>query len=210
MRNDREWLVPLTGVLFILLVIAGFAIGGEPPEPDDPVAEIVEHYVDNKDSVMISAIVGTLAGAVLIFFFAYLRKVLKAAEGPDGMLSLVAFVGAVILATGAAIDGTIYFALAETADDIDPAGVQALQALWSNDFLPLALGTLVMLLASGLSIVRHGALPKWLGWVAIVLAILGPTPVGFFAFLGGALWILTVSIMLTMRARRSLPPAAAP
>ena len=209
MRNDREWLVPLTGVAFVLCVIASFAISGEPPEAKDDVQEIVDHYVDNKDSVMIGATLAPLAGAFLIFFAGYLRKVLRVAEGDRGMLSLVAFVGAAIVATGAAIDGTISFALAETADDIDPAAVQALQALWDNDFLPLALGSLVFLVASGMSIVRHGALPSWLGWVAIVLGVLALTPVGFFAFIGWALWILVLSVMLSMRARNA-PAAAAP
>ena len=60
-------------------------------------------------------------------------------------------------------------------------------------------------------IVRYGALPKWLGWVAIVFGVVALTPFGFFAFLGGIVWILVVSIMLTMRARsESAPPTAPP
>ena len=39
--------------------------------------------------------------------------------------------------------------------------------------MPIAIGIVVLLLSSGLSIVRYGALPKWLGWVAIVLAVVG-------------------------------------
>ena len=171
MRSNREWLVPLTGVAFVVGII-GFAISGEPPDAKDDVQSIVDHYVDNKDSVQIGSVLATVAGALLIFFFGYLRKVLRAAEGEGGMLSLVAFSGAVILATGVAIDSTISFALSEAADDIEPSAVQALQALWDNDFLPLALGTIVLLFASGLSIVRHGALPRWLGWIAIYVIVL--------------------------------------
>ena len=134
--------------------------------------------------MQIGARLATIAGAALVFFFGYVRKVLRAAEGENGMLSLVAFVGAVIVATGIAIDSTIAFALAEAADDIEPVAVQSLEALWDNDFFPIALGTTVMLSATGLSIVRHGALPKWLGWIAIVLGVVSVTPVGFVAFLG--------------------------
>ena len=57
------------------------------------------------------------------------------------------------------------------------------------------------LFSTGLSIVLYGAIPKWLGWVAIALAVIGLTPLGFAAFLGTGVWILIVSIMLTMRAR---------
>ena len=150
------------------------------------------------------------AGTLLIFFFGYVRKVLRAAEGEGGTLSLVAFAGAVITALAAAIDGTISFALAEAADDIGPEQIQTLQALWDNDFLPFALGAQVVWLAAGISIVRHGALPAWLGWVAIVLGVVSLTPAGFFAAAVGAIWILVVSILLTRRARSGPATPAAP
>lgn len=207
---NREWLAPLTGVAFIVVLIIGFIVGGEPPAADDPVQEIVEHYADNKDSVMFGAALQGVAAALLIFFAGYLRKVLSAAEGEGGVLSAVALVGAAVLAVGAAIDATISFALAEAVDDIDPVGVQALQALWDNDFMPLALGGGVLLLASGISIALHGALPKWLGWIAILLGVVSFTPIGFAGFIGAGLWVLIVSVMLALRAREAVPPAAAP
>ncbi|MGH2980248.1 MAG: hypothetical protein ACRDLQ_11530 [Solirubrobacterales bacterium] len=202
----KEWLVPLTGVAFIGLAIIGFAVGGEPPDVDSPVQEIVDHYVDNKDSVMAGSLLVAISVAFFLFFAGYLRKVLRAAEGEGGMLSAVAFAGATVMAVGAAIDTTISFALAETADNIEPTAVQALQALWDNDFIPLALGSGVFLLASGISIALHGALPKWLGWIAILLGVLSLTPIGFAGFLGGAVWILIVSVVLTLRARALAQP----
>ncbi len=179
----REWLAPLTGVLFVVLVVIGFVIAGEPPDAGDPAQEIIDHYTDNKDSVIIGAALGGLAAMFLVFFGGYLRKVLRAAEGEGGVLSAVAFAGTIIVAVGAAIDATISIALAESVEDIEPAAVQALQALWDNDFIPLALGIELFLFATGISILRHRALPVWLGWVAIVLGILGATPAGFIAFL---------------------------
>lgn len=196
-----EWLAPLTGVAFIAVAIASFAIGGEPPDADEPVREIVDHYVDNKDSVTIGAALAGVAAMFLVFFGGYLRKVLRAAEGPGGVLSAVALIGATVMAVGIAIDATISLALAETAEDIQPAAVQALQALWSNDFIPIALGTELLLVSTGISVLLHGALPKWVGGVAIVLALVGLTPFGFVAFLGGAIWILIVSVLLALRAR---------
>jgi hypothetical protein len=198
---NREWWAPLTGVAFIVVAIVGFAIGGEPPGADSPAQEIVDHYVDNEGSVMAGAVLGGIAASLLIFFAGYLRKVLSAAEGPGGVLSAVVLVGAAILAVGAALDATLSFALAETADDIEPASVQTLQALWDNDFMPFAIGNQIFLFASGLSIVRHGALPKWLGWVAIVLGVIAVTPIGFAAFIGGAIWIAIVSVILSLRLR---------
>ena len=201
MSRSKEWMVPLTGLAVILVAIVGFSIGGEPKSADEPVREIVAFYVDDKDSIQIAAFTQVLAGLLLIFFGAYLRKVLRAAAPEEEILPLVSFVGFVLIALGFAIDGTISFALAEAADDIDPVAVQALQALWDNDFLPIQLGVLAFLLATGISVVRSGALPKWLGWVMILLAIVGITPIGFVAAMGAALLLLVLSILLSVRAR---------
>jgi hypothetical protein len=201
MARNREWLVPLTGVAFIVVGIVSFIVGGEPKSADEPVREIVAYYVDNKDSVRAAAFIGLAASLLLIFFGAYLRKVLQAAQPEGEMLSLVSFIGLVVVGVGFAIDTTISFALAEAAEDIDPVAVQALQALWDNDFLPIALGLLMFLWATGLSVIRSGVLPKWLGWVMILLGILGFTPIGFVAFIGSAILVLALSILLSLRAR---------
>ena len=201
MSRNKEWLAPLTGVAFVVVGIISFLISGEPKSADDPVKEIVNFYVDKKDSVQISAIAGVVAGLLLIFFGAYLRKVLQAAAGEGETLSLVSFIGLVLVALGFAIDGTISFALAEAAEDIDPVAVQSLQALWDNDFLPIMLGVLAFLWATGISVIRSGALPKWLGWVMILLGIVGVTPIGFVAAIGSAILVLVLSILLSLRAR---------
>lgn len=196
---NRETLVPLTGVLFLVLLGISFAVGGEPPGADDGAQKVVDHYIDNKDSIMAGAFISGLAAVALVFFVGYLRKVLSAADGGNSMLPTTALVGAGIVAVGAAIDGTISIALAEAAEDLDPLGAQALQALWDNDFLPLAVGTIIFLFSVGISVVQSGVLPKWLGWAAIVLAVIGCTPLGFVGAIGAALWILVASVMLAMR-----------
>lgn len=207
MSRSKEWLVPLTGVAFILVGIFGFTLSGEPVSADKPVAEIVDFYVDKKTSIQIGAIAAVVAGLLLIIFGAYLRKVLRAAAPEDEVLPLVAFIGPVIIAVGFAIDATIHFALAEAAKDIDPVAVQALQALWDNDFLPVMLGVLAFLVATGISIIRSGVLPKWLGWVMLLLVVVGLTPVGFIAAIGAAILVLVLSVMLTLRARKAAPAA---
>ncbi len=201
MDRSREWLAPMTGVAFIVVGLIGFMISGEPKSADEPVREIVDHYIDNKDSIQIGAIAGVVAGLLLIFFGAYLRSVLRGPAGERESLSLVAFVGFVIVAVGFAIDGTISFALAEGADKIDPVAVQSLQALWDNDFLPIMLGVLAFLWATGIAVLQSGVLPRWLGWVMIVLGIVGVTPIGFVSAIGAAILVLILSILLTLRAR---------
>ena len=208
MSKSKEWLVPLTGVGFIVVAIVSFIVAGEPKDASHPAREIVGWYVDNKDAVQISAFIGMAAAVLLVFFGAYLRNVLRAAAGGADMLSLVSFIGIVVVAVGFAIDATISIALAERADDIDPIAVQSLQALWDNDFVPIALGILLFLWATGLSVLRTGALPKWIGWIMLLLGVVALTPLGFASFIGTAVLILVISILLAVRARSATPVAA--
>jgi hypothetical protein len=201
MQRSKEWLVPLTGVGFIVLGIVSFLVGGEPKSADDPVREIVAYYVDNKDSVQAGAFIGVAATVLLVFFGAYLRRFLRAAAGDGEMLSIVSFIGIAIVAVGFAIDTTILIALSEAADDINPIAVQSLQALWDNDFVPIMLGVLLFLWATGLSVIRTGALPKWLGWVMVVLGVVGVTPIGFVSVIAAAILVLVLSILLSVGAR---------
>lgn len=193
-------IAPLTGAAFVVLLIVSFAIAGEPPDADENARKIVEHFTDNKDSIMFGAALETLAAASLVFFGGYLRTVLRDRGQDSSFLPTVAMAGTLAVAIGGTIDATILFTMAETADDVDPGSLVTLNALWQNDFLPMAMGTFVFLLATGLSVVRGaGVLPKWMGWVMLLLAVTAVTPIGFAAFIGSALVILIVSILLAVR-----------
>ncbi len=199
--NGKDWPAALTGLAFVVLVVIGFAVAGEPPDPtDDSIEEVIDYYADDGP-VFFGAALQALGAVALVFFGGYLRKVLTAASGEGHTLPSVVLAGTVILATGIGIDSTISFTLAETADEIAPEAVAALSALWNNDFMPMAIGMAVFLLSLGLSVVRHGGLPAWLGWIALVLGVIAVTPIGFAAFIGGSLLIAIASVMLTMRAR---------
>ena len=202
----KEWLVPLTGVLFVVLVIVGFIVGGEPPDAEEPAQEIVDFYVDDKDSVMAGAFILGLATVVFVFFANYLRTVFRTTSASATIL-----VGAAIFAVGAAVDATLLVAMAEAADDIEPESLQTIQAIWDNDFVPFAVGAAVFLISLAISILRTDVLPRWLGWVTLVLAVLSLTPLGFFAFPLTGLLILVLSVMLAVRARRTgAPPSGSP
>ena len=81
MSEGKGWMVPLTGAAFIVVAIIGFIVSGEPKDASHPANEIVDWYVDNKDSVEVGAFIGVAATVLLVFFAAYLRNVLRAAAG---------------------------------------------------------------------------------------------------------------------------------
>jgi hypothetical protein len=189
---------PLNGILFVVLAIVAFLVGGETPATDDTAREIVDFYLDNDDSQAIAAAVLALGCVALIFFLGSLRRVLRAEAGDEGGLSTVALLGGVVMAVGASIFAGISFTLGDAADELPPAAILTLNALNSDMFFTVAVGTAVFNLALGLAVLRHGGLPRSLGWLALVIGIAGLTPLGFFAFLATGIVIVWASVALAM------------
>src|SRR5262245_16274435 len=204
MAGDWAKRAPLLGVVAIVLFIIAFAVGGDTPDADDTAAQAVQFYKDHDSDQIWAAALLTWASVFLVFFAGALRSALRRTEGDTGGLSTVSFAGAVIMAIGFALFAGIGFTLGDVADKLDASAVQALNALNSDLFLPLAMGTGLFMLSTGIAIVRGGALPGWFGWIAVVIGIAALTPGGFFALLLTGIWILIASVLLYRRT-----PAAA-
>jgi hypothetical protein len=204
MSTISKWFPPFTGVIFVALFVVIMILIGQGQDATDKTAqEIVNHYQDNNTKESIGSILIAFASVFILYFGGWLRRMLRDAEGPDGILSTVVFGAAVVFSAGAAIGGSIHLALADLADDIDPIALQAINGIDFDlfFFFPVGLGT--MILATGISAVRHGSLPRWLAWVGVVVGVLFFSPVFWFDFVAGPLWILIVSIIGISRATRS-------
>ena len=200
----------LTGVLFVILVIVAFAVGGETPGTDDSTREIVSYYVNNDTEQIIAAGLLAWASVALLFFLGSLRQTLRRATGDDGGLSAVVMLGGVFIAVGATVFAGLTFALGDAADDMPVDAIVALNTLNSDMFATLAVGVATFNLALGLATLRHRVFPKALGILAIVVGIAGLTPLGFFAFLVTGIVIVWASVLLAMRAGSVAPPPAMP
>jgi len=208
MANENlKRLAPLTGVLFLVLVVASFMIEGESPDLGAGGEEIVEFYDDNEGQTIAAAIVASLAAVALVFFAATVRRALRREEREIGVLSAAAFGGGIVAAAGIATDSAFRFALAESADEIDPTALEALHALWENFFLPMVVGVAVLVLATSLAALRARFMPVWMAWIGFVIVLALFTPIGFFAFLVAALWLAILSVLL-WRQEPATPAAA--
>ena len=196
MGRISRWFPPFTGVLFVVAVVLITILIGQGQNASTKTAqEVVQHYKDHSTKESIGSILIVYASMLMLFFGGWLRRILRDAEGPGGILSTVAFGGAVAFSAGAAVAGSIHLALPDLADDINPVALQAINGIDYDMFFffPVGLGTLV--LATGISVVRHGALPKWFGWVSIVLGVLFFTPAFFIIFFVGPIYFLLLSIL---------------
>ncbi|MDX6415661.1 MAG: hypothetical protein QOG28_281 [Trebonia sp.] len=59
----------------------------------------------------------------------------------------------------------------------------------------------VFYLATAAAILRGRLLPAWLGWVSVVVGLVAASVfLTFIAFIATALWVVTVAIMLSVKA----------
>ena len=210
MQQQSTWerLAPLTGLVFVAIVVAVFAIGGSTPGDHDSAQQVQSFYGQHHDKHMALAFIMAISIPFLLFFVSILRYELRRAGG-TGQLANAAFAGGVLAAAGFGILAFVHLALADAGDSVKTIGTtQALNVLDNNDFLPMAAGMGVLVLGAGLSAIRHGGLPKWLGWAGAVIGVATFTPAGFFAFLLSGIWVAIASILLTM-GRQSTAPAPA-
>lgn len=208
--EDAKWerWSALGGVVFaVLIAVSGF-MPGTPPKTSDPTTKIATFVNDHRDAIRWQAVVGALATFALLWFLGVVWRVLRRAEGGNPMLTVVAVVGAVFAAVLGAV-GAIVLAvigIVGVAGAGSSANLRVLYVLATNLGLGVVLGVAVFLAAFSVVILRTGVLPKWLGWVGLLLTLsslastgaLASTRdvfvnLGFATFIGTTLWLLVVS-----------------
>lgn len=203
MQNRLARLAPLAGVAFFVLIAAAIVIGGETPTTgEDSRKETIDFWVDNDGEQIISSIIGVYAGLFFVWFAATLRTAFDHANaGRASIAARVSWGGALLLAAGLFVALGLAFAVADAADDISRDALYPLAVLTDSFFLPFPPAFALFLIGSGVAILDTRVLARWLGIVAIVLGVISVTPIGFFAFLVGILWIGVASVALFLRSR---------
>jgi hypothetical protein len=202
---------PLSGIAFVVLLIVGFGpVGGSTPGSDDSATKISAFYHDHQTKEVAAAIIVAVAVIFLAMFVVALRDYLRGAGGGGDFWPTVALVGGIVSVGGFCLAIAIHAALIDGGHNKLPgAALMALNGLDNWDFFTFAFPLTIMLFGVAGSVLKAGApLPKWLGWVALVLAILFfAGPFGFLAFLLTGIWIVVASVLMY---RRSAPAAPAP
>ncbi len=206
LRGWSRW-APVTGVVFGVLFLVGFFVGTSTPDSDASAQSAVSSFASHRTHDRVSLFVIVYATIFALFFAAALRSYLKARSPGDGLIML-GYSGMVIYVVGALTLLGMEFAATDVPAKISPAAEQALNVLQNDIFFALLVGSGVFLIGNGLAIVSTAALPKWLGWIAVPLAIISVTPLGWFvAIFALPIWAVIVSVLMFMRQEA---PLAAP
>ncbi len=204
---DVRRLLPLSGIVFVVLLVVAVVGRGDTTDSDASAAEVAALYSDQAGRQFFAAFVLAATAPFLVFF----ASALAARSGLDGghkhrpIWERVVTAGAAITAAAAVIAGLIHFALADGADqEVSPIALQAFNVLDANVWLPFNSGLGVMMLGAAGLLLTETVLPRWLGWLALVLGVALFIPFAdFVALIIALLWIIVTSVMLYLGSNAS-------
>jgi hypothetical protein len=207
-RPSERWLMralALSGVAFAVLSMIGNLVIGDFPDANTSTGKLIAFYGRHHASI---AHGGMLLGYATIFFAFFgvaLWARIRSSSAP-AILAAAVLMGAAMVAVDMMIGADTYLNLGQvsTKANIAPAALQALHI--GGAVGGTGADTVVFLLAIAAAGILSRALPGWLAWSALVLAIMHLTPLGFLAYLLFHLWALLAGIFMTFRPT----PAPAP
>jgi hypothetical protein len=203
----------ICGVAAVALLIAGFPFTGATPDPGASADDVAEYLSRSGAQTWTGIYLEFFGLALLIIFVGRVWALLRAAEGDGGWIATTALGAALAALTVLVIGDATMMGAAFSAGrhGLDPAVVGGMYTVqWYAD---LAFGAVnaVFFAAASVLVLRRGALPTWLGWLALVVAIalvltvpFGPGATMEPPHILGFLWIVSVSVVMIVR-RTALP-----
>lgn len=204
-----ERLAPLTGIAAVGFFVAEAVVSGETPTTDDSVKQIVTFWQDHVTQSELAAGFMGLSAVAFVWFGASLRSAWSGVGEGAARLGSIAHAGTVLIAAGLFTYASLGLALVHSVGDVPGSVTQTLTVLTGEDLYQVfAVGTALLVLSTAIAIMRHGLLPRWLGWVSLVLGVAAfavvfvgalVPGVGYIPWLLLVLWIPTVSILIYRR-----------
>ncbi len=197
------------GIAGVLWVVSLFLLegAGNPAGPADG-AEVAAFYRDDRTLILAASTLHALGGFFFLWFVAALRSILDGG-GSTSWLATAVVVGGT--AGGALMLGLMGGQSTGATTDAHLLTADTAIVFWRlahGFFVAAEIALALFLAALSLLALRGLALPRWLGWFGIVVAlILLIPPIGWAALLFlFPLWLIIASVVLW---RRGAAPAAA-
>ncbi len=208
------------GIVAAVMLILSFVFGPSeaPPGFDDTAREVQSFIADNHGNVQAAVAFQFAALVSIAWFLGSVFYRLRAAESA-ARLSVAAIAGGVLVAAGGMIGTVATAAAAYHVDALDPGVILALWDVSIFAYLFISVGFAVLAGATGILGIRAGAVPSWLCFYSVAIAVFSfvvglvgtfsetgafsPSDgvLGLVTFLGFIVWLLAMGITLVREPR---------
>jgi hypothetical protein len=212
MVNTRtEKLAPLSGVVFVVLVAASTALINlyeYLPEAES----LTTQMAGRASQIALGGYLGLVGAFFLIWFAGSVYGRLREVEGGTGRLATLAFGGGALAGVLSAVSFVLVMIAGQragTPGGLDPVAAVTLYDAWGaimGSAMPVMMAVLVGATA-GVAL-QKGGFPAWFGWLSIAIAVGLVSPISYIVIGFGVLWVVVVSIWLTVRGTRGTAGAA--
>ena len=189
-------IAPLSGLGFVVVLVVSFVVlggGSSTPRTDASGATIASFYTRHHGTAMTAAYLLPVAVLLLLIFAVSFWQAFRDAHLGAGLF----LAGAVMASACLLVAAATHAALARAAQDkLASASLQAINAIDQPAADAFAAIAILVLGAAGALIQSRQRRTRLMGYVALVLAIVGLTPAGMALFPLTAIWIAALSLML--------------
>jgi hypothetical protein len=200
-------LAALGGLGFAVASVAGDLTIGPFPGPTTPASQLVSFYAAHHAQVLAGGMLLGLSGIFFVPFGLAVWARLRQTQASPLLAGLTVIATTLVALTTLAGAGT-YGVLGDIGGQlaISPAALQAWHIMGSDGSLADGASTFLFLVAAAVAGLGARAIPRWLAWPALLLAVLAllPGPFGFLASMVFLAWTATAVITLLV-ARQPRP-----
>jgi hypothetical protein len=191
--------VGMLGIVYAVVFAVGYVLAGNGPSETASGAAVVRYYTMHKTTETVAVFAVAIASVAFVLFATSLRRFLTR-NNDSRLLSSAITAGSAVYATGVLTVAMLTIGLVDAAKHSMGDVAQTLNVLSSDDWVPVVAGISMTALAVGVISLRSRALPRWLGWISIVLGIMAIAgPVGGIAFLLFPVWNVVLAAVILRR-----------
>jgi hypothetical protein len=211
-ERGSERSLALAGIVGVVLLVVSALIQGSLPKPDDSVGKIAEFVLDKGDQIRWAGFIGALGSIVLLGWLGAVWRLMRRTEGGEPMFAVAAAGGAVFALAMVNVSAVLLSVMAIIGPAALGNDIRTLYLLTNNLLAAGAMGLALFTGAFATVIVRSGVLPRVLGWLGALIALVFLATgggiastraiffyLGFGAFLAFSLWTLVVSVLMYRR-----------
>lgn len=199
-RHELRW-GGFAGLAFVVLALLGRFLPGNPPGVDASANEITSFITDGRTTMLVGGLMWSAAAGLIIWFAAAFAEAMRERDDrSDVHLALLAgsvLVGGAIFVNAAATAATAYGVAGRDA------AMTQMMFEWSAVLTTMiGFAATLPLAAAGIGVLRTRLMPNWLGYLALLAAVVSfAGAFGVFvtsgAFVAGGTLMTTVPLLLT-------------